>query len=187
MKGEINHMLVEIESYFGDRLISGKKCTENQLREKYMQAIKIADASNFTELFCRMFSFEEYPLSDDVQVDFVMDLDTNIVYAPQYGTGGVRFVSRKGGRERMSSELLDNLDKFHTTELGVLRIKRNLSLDTPDVVDWCRQRVLSAKADDIKRRGKNWYVRSDGCTITINDHSYTIITAHKEKQVTAND
>ncbi len=28
------------------------------------------------------------------------------------------------------NELLKNLDKLHTTELGVERIKRNLSLDT---------------------------------------------------------
>ncbi len=31
------------------------------------------------------------------------------------------------------NELLRNLDKLHTTELGVERIKRNLSLDTSDV------------------------------------------------------
>ena len=31
-------------------------------------------------------------------------------------------------------ELLKNLDKLHTTELGVERIKRNLFLDTDDVV-----------------------------------------------------
>ena len=36
------------------------------------------------------------------------------------------------------NELLGNLDKLHTTELGAERIKRNLSLDTADVVDWCK-------------------------------------------------
>ena len=77
----------------------------------------------------------------------------------------------------MNNDLINNLDKLQTTDLGILRIKRNLSLDTPDVVDWCRQAVLSA--DGISRKGKNWYVRSDGCVITINAHSYTIITAHK--------
>lgn len=34
------------------------------------------------------------------------------------------------------NELLKNLDKLHTTELGVERIKRNLSLDTDDVLLW---------------------------------------------------
>ena len=32
--------------------------------------------------------------------------------------------------------LLNNLDKLHTTELGAGRIKRNLNLDTNDVVAW---------------------------------------------------
>jgi len=73
---------------------------------------------------------------------------------------------------------LENLDKLHTTELGVERIKRNLSLDDAKIVEWCRQGTLSA--DDITRKGKNWYVRSDNCVITINAHSYTIITAHME-------
>ena len=31
--------------------------------------------------------------------------------------------------------LLDNIDKIHTTEMGVDRIKRNLKIDTADVVE----------------------------------------------------
>ena len=78
----------------------------------------------------------------------------------------------------MSRELLENLDKLHTTELGVVRIKRNLSLDTEDVVDWCREKIQSANAI-ITRKGKNWYVNVDGCVITVNAYSYTIITGHR--------
>jgi len=78
----------------------------------------------------------------------------------------------------MSNGLLENLDKLHTTELGAERIKCNLSLVDANIVEWCRQRTLSS--DDITRKGKNWYVRSDNCVITINAHSYTIITAHME-------
>ena len=55
------------------------------------------------------------------------------------------------------NELLKNLDKLHTTELGVERIKRNLSLDTDDVVDWCKAKINSVNAV-ITRSGKNWYV-----------------------------
>jgi len=79
------------------------------------------------------------------------------------------------------NELLTNLEKLHTTELGVARIKRNLSLDTGDVVGWCRARILFPHAV-ITRRGKNWYVNVDACTITVNARSYTVITAHKEKR-----
>ena len=42
-------------------------------------------------------------------------------------------------------ELLKNLDKLHTTELGVERIKRNLFLDTDDVVVWCKAKIELAK------------------------------------------
>lgn len=80
------------------------------------------------------------------------------------------------------NELLKNLDKLHTTELGVLRIKRNLSLDidTNDVIEWCKIKINSDNAI-ITRSGKNWYVNVDNCIITVNSYSYTIITAHKEK------
>ena len=80
-----------------------------------------------------------------------------------------------------SNELLDNLDKLYTTELGSVRIKRNLSLDTDDVVGWCRDKIKSDNAV-ITRNGKNWYINIDACIITVNAYSYTIITAHKEKR-----
>ena len=62
------------------------------------------------------------------------------------------------------NELLNNLDKLHTTELGVVRIKRNLSLDTDDVVGWCGDKIKSDNAV-IMRNGKNWYINIDACII----------------------
>jgi len=79
------------------------------------------------------------------------------------------------------NELLRNLDKLHTTELGIVRIKRNLSLDTDHVVEWCKHKINDSHAV-ISRKGKNWYIRIDGCILTVNAYSYTIITAHVEKQ-----
>ena len=76
--------------------------------------------------------------------------------------------------------LIENLDKLHTTPLGVERMKRNLSLDGEDVVQWCRARTAEEGAV-IVRRGKNWYVDTGLCVITVNAYSYTIITAHKTK------
>lgn len=78
-------------------------------------------------------------------------------------------------------ELLQNLDKLHTTELGVMRIKKNLSLDTDNVVEWCKAKIKSENAS-VLRNGKNWYINIDDCIITVNAYSYTIITAHKEKK-----
>ena len=56
----------------------------------------------------------------------------------------------------MQNALLANLNKLHTTALGAGRIKRNLSLGEVDVIAWCRQMIETA--DDIVRRGKNWYI-----------------------------
>lgn len=78
------------------------------------------------------------------------------------------------------NELLVNIDKLHTTDLGITRIKKNLGLDVDDVVNWCRDKITSPKAG-ICRQGKNWYINVDGCVLTVNASSYTIITAHKEK------
>lgn len=72
--------------------------------------------------------------------------------------------------------LLDNIDKVHTTKMGIDRIKRNLKIDS-DVVEYCKKKVLDTNCN-IYKQGKNWYCEIDDIKITINSHSYTIITAH---------
>ena len=74
--------------------------------------------------------------------------------------------------------LLSNIDKVHTTKLGIERIKRNLHLEQEDVVEFCMNKVLN-KACNIYPQGKNWYCEIEGIQITINSYSYTIITAHQ--------
>lgn len=78
--------------------------------------------------------------------------------------------------------LLDNIDKIHTTEMGVGRIKRNLKIDTDDVVEYCKNKMLDKKCN-IYKRGKNWYCEVENIKITINSDSYTIITAHIVKSI----
>ncbi len=80
----------------------------------------------------------------------------------------------------MPDELLTNLNRIHTTDLGLLRIRKNLSLDVEDVVSWCKDKITAENAE-ITRKGKNWYVSVDGCIITVNAYSYTIITAHRRE------
>ena len=77
-------------------------------------------------------------------------------------------------------KLLNDLDKVHTTEMGVDRIKRNIDVDVEDVVAYCIDKIKQENAV-IERKGKNYYVTVDGIIITVNASSYTIITAHKEK------
>ncbi len=76
--------------------------------------------------------------------------------------------------------LLSNIGKIHTTEMGIDRIKKNLKLDTNDVVNYCKNKVLD-KDCNIYKQGKNWYCEIDNIKITINSYSYTIITAHTIK------
>ena len=76
--------------------------------------------------------------------------------------------------------LLSNIGKIHTTKMGIDRIKRNLKLDTNDVVNYCKNKVLD-KDCNIYKQGKNWYCEIDNIKITINSYSYTIITAHTTK------
>ena len=77
------------------------------------------------------------------------------------------------------NDLLLHLNSLHTTEMGVERIRKNLSINSiEDVVDWCREKIRDPNAD-IVRRGKNYYITISNCIITVNAHSYTIITAHK--------
>jgi len=74
--------------------------------------------------------------------------------------------------------LIANIDKLHTTELGIVRVRRNIELQTNDVVQWCKKIILN-KNCKITRKGKNWYASIDSVIITINSHNYSIITAHK--------
>ena len=76
------------------------------------------------------------------------------------------------------NDLLLNINKLHTTELGEFRIKRNLDMDM-DVVLYCRDKILDSSCFMYKR-GKNWYCDVDDIVITINSYSYTIITVHRK-------
>ena len=77
-------------------------------------------------------------------------------------------------------KLLSNIDKVHTTKMGIDRIKKNLKIDTNDVVEYCKNKVLNENCN-IYKQGKNWYCEIENIIITINSYSYTIITAHIKK------
>ncbi len=78
--------------------------------------------------------------------------------------------------------LLRNIDKIHTTTMGISRIKRNLNIDSNDVVNYCKSLILD-NASNVYKNGKNFYCEINDTIITINSYSYTIITAHKNKEV----
>ena len=61
--------------------------------------------------------------------------------------------------------------------MGLNRIKKNLKLSDIDVVEFCKNKILNPTCI-IYKQGKNYYCEIDNLKITINTHSYTIITAH---------
>ena len=76
--------------------------------------------------------------------------------------------------------LTRNIDKIHTTEMGIDRIKRNLGLADFDVVEYCKA-LIAYRTCRAYQRGKNWYCEIGNVRLTIHSHSYTIITAHMIK------
>ena len=84
---------------------------------------------------------------------------------------------QKSGDEMHRRVLLENIDKIHTTEMGVGRIQRNLGIDE-EPVSYCISK-LEKEESAVTKEGKNYYVAVDDCIITINSSSFTIITAHK--------
>ena len=76
-----------------------------------------------------------------------------------------------------NNELLINIDKIHTTKLGIERIKKNLKLDTDDVINYLKN-IIFDKECKIYKKGKNYYCETYDIKITINSNNYSIITAH---------
>lgn len=86
-------------------------------------------------------------------------------------------MQKQGVKMHEKEILIQNINKIHTTEMGVGRISRNLDIDG-DVVEYCKKKILKDESV-VERKGKNYYVHIDNCVITVNASSYTIITAHK--------
>ncbi len=86
---------------------------------------------------------------------------------------------QKTGVEMHKKTLIENIDKIHTTEMGIGRIQRNLDIDA-EPVEYCISK-LKQENSVVEKEGKNYYVNVDDCVITINSSSFTIITAHKSK------
>ncbi len=81
----------------------------------------------------------------------------------------------------MKNILLQNINKIHTTALGINRIKKNLELKDEDVVTYCQNKIKDSNSI-VTKKGKNYYVEIDNIIITINSYSYTIITVHKNRK-----
>ena len=52
----------------------------------------------------------------------------------------------------MTNDLIENINKIHSTELGIIRVKRNLELKTNDIINYCKK--FTKGADNIKKKEK---------------------------------
>ncbi len=69
-------MLVEIEYYKGDLILSGKKVSFAKLKEQINSVENLYDKQedNFTELLCRMYGYDI--VHEQLLPDYVYDRDT---------------------------------------------------------------------------------------------------------------
>lgn len=78
-------LLVKIDGYFHQSLLTGKRCSKKQLKQKYLQTKELTyDVKDFPHIFCRLYKFELMPYECNIEVDFVIDTDTNEIYSPSY-------------------------------------------------------------------------------------------------------
>lgn len=61
------------------------KVYEKAVKHKYLQSkeltVKIID---LPYIFCRLHCYEQIPYDDEIEVDFVIDTDTDRIYSPYY-------------------------------------------------------------------------------------------------------
>lgn len=66
-------------------LLVGKKYSKYQLKQMYLQAKKLTyEAGDFSDVFCRLYNFEQIAYSDEIVVDYVIDTDIDRIYSPSY-------------------------------------------------------------------------------------------------------
>ena len=75
-------------------------------------------------------------------------------------------------------------DNFQNTELGLVRIAKNLglqALSTRNLMTHCRNIIQDTPIEDVEVRGKNYYfyAKNYSAVLTINKSSLGIITAKR--------
>lgn len=73
-------MIIEVESYFGDTLLSGKVRSIGQLKYRVLQTLADTPAEDFISVFCARYQYEPLPYSVTMDADYRIDLDTCQVF-----------------------------------------------------------------------------------------------------------
>lgn len=97
---------------------------------------------------------------------------------PKYDIFSNEFIHYcQNGKLVLDRKIIQNkIDKIHTTDMGIDRIKRHLKINN-NVLDFIMKLIMN---DNIYlyKKGKNYYVEINNTKITINSYNYSIITAH---------
>ncbi len=79
------NIILEIDGYFQQVLLTGKPCTKQQLRKMYLEAKGLSsEISDLPTVFSKLHKFEQINFDKDIRVDFVIDTDTDRIYATSY-------------------------------------------------------------------------------------------------------
>ena len=75
-------MILCIESWKGDTLLSGKGCSirELKIQMRAAEALRDPEEDNFIPLLCRMYGWEIEPYSETVIPDLTYDRDTGLIF-----------------------------------------------------------------------------------------------------------
>jgi len=77
-------LIIEIESYYGDKILHGKHLKRRDIENALDEILQHVNESDFPSVFCARYDYEELDYSDSIDVDYVIDLDTHLIFKPQY-------------------------------------------------------------------------------------------------------
>lgn len=78
-------LIIEIDGYVHQVLLTGKKLSQQELKKIYLQAKEFSyDIKDLPNVFCRISNYVEIPYDSDMPVEFVIDTDTDRIYSPTY-------------------------------------------------------------------------------------------------------
>ncbi len=78
-------LIVKIDGYYHQVLLKGKKCSKKELLKRYIKAKALtSDILDLPAIFCRINCFDQLVYNEDIEVDYVIDTDTDRIYKPSY-------------------------------------------------------------------------------------------------------
>jgi hypothetical protein len=78
-------LIIEIDGFFHQVHITGRKCTLYELKQKYFATKELCyNIKDLPDLFCRMHNFDQLTYDENLEVNFVIDTDTDRIYTPSY-------------------------------------------------------------------------------------------------------